>query len=42
MYKGRYEPPQLSAAEVLMLKDAGIGFAAEVLVSEPLRFMRPE
>lgn len=42
LYSGRYDPPQLSAAEVLMLEGAGIIFPSEALVSEGLRFARPQ
>jgi hypothetical protein len=38
---GKYDPPLLTADEVLMLEKAGINFSREALTSEQLRYARP-
>jgi hypothetical protein len=41
-FVGKYDPPSFTAGEVLMLENAGIKFPREALVSERLRFTKPE
>lgn len=39
---GKYDPPQLTTQQLLALENAGIDFPREALVSERLRFTKPE